>query len=65
MPEVRRTKDTIGGGTLIYSVRMELPDDKHTVIERMLFAANIQQAMQLTEGIFGKRVSIVSITVKE
>lgn len=48
----------------LYNVQLELPDEEQTIIERMLVAANFQQAMQLVAGIYGTRVSILSIIEK-
>ena len=48
----------------LYNVQLELPDEKQTIIESMLVAANFQQAMQLVVGIYGPRVSILSIIEK-
>ena len=48
----------------LYNVQLELPDENQTIIERMLVAANFQQAMQLVAGIYGPRVSILSIIEK-
>lgn len=48
----------------LYNVQLELPDEKQTIIERMLVAANFQQAAQLVAGIYGPRVSILSIIEK-
>lgn len=49
---------------LVYSVRMELPDVGHTVIEVSIVAANFEQVFKLIAGIYGKRVKILSITEK-
>lgn len=48
----------------LYNVQLELPDEEQTIIERMLAAANFQQAAQLVAGIYGPRVSILSIIEK-
>ena len=48
----------------LYNVQLELPDEEQTIIERMLVAANFQQAAQLVAGIYGPRVSILSIIEK-
>ena len=46
---------------IVYNVRMRLPDEAHTEIEKPVMAQNIEKAIQLTKGIYGDRVSILSI----
>ena len=49
----------------LYTIQLKLPDKVHTILESILVAANFQQAMQLAIGMYGKRVSILSITEKD
>ena len=48
----------------LYTIQLKLPDKAHTILESILVAANFQQAMQLVAGIYGPRVSILSIIEK-
>lgn len=46
---------------IVYDVRMRLPDKEQTEIEKPVMAKDVEQAIQLTKGIYGDRVSILSI----